>query len=146
MMSSRSPEYYEGDRALPVFAKISSFRKRLLSVEDTVVCLLHPVHNLSYLCQKTPVTVNHNTIFLVDCNKLEDKRDIESDDLGVWWNNRVDTTVISVQRNSKRVTKVVKCGRNAKGSSETVFNLKGVYRVHGTDKSFRKITAYVLGE
>ena len=145
VLSSKAPEYCEGNRALPVFPWISFNQKRLLSVEDTVKCLLHPAHKSSYLCQKTPVTVNH-VIFLVDCSKLKHRKDIESDDLGTWRNNPVDSTMVSVSKSDHKVTKVIKCRRNEKPSSNKVFTLKRVYRVHGTDKSFRKITAYMFGK
>lgn len=142
----RMPEYYEGDRLLPVFARFSSNKKRLLSVEDTVKCILHPDLNEMYLCSKVPIMVNHNTIFLVDSNQLKHPKDISCDDLGVWRNNRVDTTVIQVTVTTRCVATITKHSREANVSGNTIYTLKRIYRTHGTDKSFRKITSFLLGE
>lgn len=57
--------------------------KHLLSVEDTVRCILHPQ---GHLCSKIPTTVNNN-MFLVDTNALDDTWDIDSNDMGVEHNN-----------------------------------------------------------
>ena len=145
-MASKQPDFYEGDASLPVFSKVPSNRKRLLSLEDTVKCILHPVHQSTYLCRKVPITVNHNTIFLIDTDALDDVRDIESDDMGVWRNNRVDTVTVLVSMNKDEVTKVARCSQRMNpGHNQGKYILKRVYRVHGTDKTFRKITATMFG-
>ena len=110
-LQSMPPDFYEGDRRLPIFAKIPAGKKRLLSAEDTVRCILHPQFKDAHMCSKTPTYVNHNTMFLVDTTKLGDPTDVESDDLGVWHNNRVDTLHFSVKVDDKEVTEVMKRSR-----------------------------------
>ena len=113
MLSLKPADYYEGDRRLPVFARISANKKCLLSIEDTVRCILHPQHSKKHLCRKVPTTINHNVMFLVDTAALDDPRDIDSDDMGVWYNNRVDTVNVAVSKDSSAVTHVTKVQRSA---------------------------------
>jgi hypothetical protein len=147
LLPLKLPQYYEGDRGLPEFARIASHRKRLFSLESTVKCLLHPQHSPQHLCTKAPTSVNHNVCFLVDCKALEDSGDIECDDMGVWRNNRVDTTQVLVLRDTNKVVKVSKVQKGTRQVQKMeAFSLKRVYRIHGTDQSFRKVTATIYGE
>ena len=146
-MPSKPTQFYEGDCRLPEFARFPPHRKRLFSLEDTAKCLLHPQHSQHHLCTKTPISVNHNVCYLVDTNALEDQEDINCDDMGVWRNNRVDTTQVLVSRDTTKVVKVVKQQRGAhKMQGLEHFSVKRIYRVHGTDSSFRKITSMIFGE
>ena len=58
---------------------------------------------------KVPTCISDNVVFLVDTNRLDDPRDIDCDDMGVWRNNRVDTTYVNVQVNSTEVKTVTVC-------------------------------------
>ena len=141
-IETRSPELYEGDAGLPVFSRLTSQRKHLFTIQDVATCILHPKHNPAYFCRKVPTHVNSNVSFLVDTNQFDDPGDIDSDDMGVWRNNRVDSVHITVQADSRAVTSVKKC---MKSSKRGVFLLKRVYRIHGTDSSLRKITSTIYG-
>lgn len=141
MIHQRQPEPYDGDINLPVFLRIQPGKKRLFTVEDTVKCLLHPRLNEKYICEQVPILISHNACFLVDGSKLGDPDDVQSDDMGTWKNNGVDTTHIQVKVNAARVVSVTKCQPNTRGAHV----LKRIYRVHGTDESLRKITATIYG-
>jgi hypothetical protein len=143
LLQSTAVEYYEGDRRLTVFAHVPSNRKRLLSVEDTVRCILHPNHSKAYVYSKVTTFVNHNIMFLVDTRTMNEPHDIHSDDMGVWQNNRVDNVDFRVTKDGKTIRDIVK---GPFKSRNNVCTLKRVYRVHGTDKSFRKLTASITGK
>ena len=108
-------------------------------------CILHPQHMDTHVCSKTPAFVNHNVMFLVDTTKLGDPGDLESDDLGVWHNNRVDTVHFRVKVDEEEVTEVVRSPAFGTINRNT-YALKRVYRTHGTDRTFRKISASVIGK
>ena len=143
-LKSAIPECYEGDTALPIFSHISSKRKRLFTVKDVVSCILHPSHNANFFCQKVPTHIHSNVSFLVDTDQLDDPGDIDSDDMGVWKNNRVDSTYVIVQTNSREVADVDICKKSTK-RGPGCFLMKRVYRIHGTDSSLKKITSTVYG-
>ena len=139
-ISDANPEYYEGDQRLPIFCRVKPNRKRLFTTEDAVTCLLKPKLNTNFICKKVPTAINHNVCFIVDSSELDDSDDLLSDDMGVWRNNRVDSIMIAM--NSQRVIK-----RIPRSSTETPSHtLKRVYRVHGMDKSFKKIIYTIHGE
>ena len=105
--------------------------------------LLHPdIHSSPVTCKKVPTSICESVSFIISLNSLDNKDDILSDDLGVWKNNGIDTTCVKVKRShsSKEVTYVEKCN-----SSAAVHSVKRVYRIHGTDNSLKKITAYIYG-
>ena len=80
---------------------------------------------------------------MVDTSKLEDRSDILADDMGVWINNGVDTTYFAVSWCGDTV-KAVK--HSPPSTSSTSFHMiKRVYCIHGTNRSLRKLTAYVQG-
>jgi hypothetical protein len=144
VLNGKPEEYYEGDRRLPIFAKIPGSKKRLLSAEETIRCILHPGYQGKHICSKAPTAVNHNVMFLVDTSKLEDPADVVCDDLGVWQNNRVDTLHFIVKRDQHMVGEVKKL--SGKNRNAAMYTMKRVYRTHGTDKTFRKVTASVTGK
>jgi hypothetical protein len=129
-----------------MFAKIPVGKKRLLSAEDTVRCISHPQYKETHVCSKTPTYINHNIMFLVDMTKLGDPTDVDSDDLGVWHNNRVDSLHFSVKVGKKEVAKVKKVPARSQSIKNNIYTLKRVYRIHGTDRSFRKVSASLIGE
>ena len=77
----------------------------------------------------------------MDDSKLGDPDVVKCDDMGMWKNNRVDTTHLQVKVNAARVVSVTKCQPYSRGTHI----LKGTYRVQGTDESLRKITATIYG-
>jgi hypothetical protein len=142
-IASSSPELYEGDAGLPIFSHISSQRKCLFTVQDVAVCLLHPCHNKAYLCKKVPTRISSNVAFLMDINVVDDPSDIDSDDMGVWKNNRVDSAYVSITVGPNEVTNVRICNKSMLSERDNVFVVKRVYRIHGTDSSLRKITSTI---
>ena len=131
----QDPEYCNG---LPILERIVPSRKRLYSVEDIVKLLLHP--DLRYITTKVPTSISESVSFLIDLDKLDNKDDVLSDDMGVWKNNGVDTTFVHVTFSGSKVKTVVKCG--PPGS----YSVKRVYRIHDTDRSLKKLTTYIYNE
>ncbi len=142
------PEYYRADPELPIFERISPSRKRLYSVEDIVKRLLQPsLQSSKFISSKVPTSICENVAFVVDLDRLDDKADVLSDDMGVWKNNGVDTTYVRVSfsQSHGQVELVEKCGSPGVGSAPT-YSVKRVYRTHATDGSLKKLTAYVYGK
>ena len=135
-------EYYEEDRGLPIFRRIPVNTKRVFTVEQIVKTLLDPkLEQSGKVCRKLPVSISHNVVFIVDVSKLDDPNDVNCDDMGVWRNNRVDTVFFHASITEREVTFVEKCCCGA----EAAYQLKRVYRDHGTNPSFHKITASITG-
>lgn len=119
-------------------------KKRVYSIEDVVRILLNPMLDTSgVLCSKVPTSISGNMSFVVDTSKLEHKDDILADDMGMWKNNRVDREKVVATVSTSRVTRVDKCSDQGSTSTHTV---KRVYRVHGTNRSLKKMTACLYGE
>ena len=137
----KEPEFYEGDAQLPIFAHISSAKKHVFQIADSVRCLLHPLLQKSYYCPKVPTLITSNVSFIVDTSALEDYDDICCDDMGTWKNNRVDKSFFAVKLTENAVD-VAKCASQKKD----VYMAKRVYRIHGTDKSLKKITTTLYGK
>ena len=96
-LSQAEPEYYEGDQRLPIFCRVMANRKRLLSTEDTIACLLKPKLNPKFIYRKVPTAIHHYVCFVVDTNALQDSDDLLSDDMGVWRNNGVEHIKVSIR-------------------------------------------------
>lgn len=78
---------------------------------------------------------------MVDTSKLEDRSDILAEDMGVWINNGVDSTYFTVSVCGDKI-KAIK--QAVPPTPSTSFHTeKRVYRIHGTNRSLRKLTAYV---
>ena len=48
--------------------------------------------NSGCVCTAQPTSICENVSFIVDMTQLDHPDDLLSDDMGVWLNNRVDTT------------------------------------------------------
>ena len=130
---------------LPILERIGHTRKRLYSVEDIARLLLHPsLKSSKFVCSKVPTSISEGVAFVIDLNSLEDRDDLSADDMGVWKNNRVDTNYVEVTIGKSAVHFVKKCSDKDRKSGS--YLVKRVYRVHGTDKSLKKITAFIYGE
>ncbi len=132
-------DIYDGDTGLPVFEHIPASRRRLYSVEDILRIILKSHKNSDRVCRKVPTIVSKNVVFLVDTGYLEDASDVLSDDMGMWRHNGLDVTYLKMTK--REVVRVEKCPP----SSMSVYTVRRVYRVHGTNRSLKKLTAYVLG-
>ena len=64
--------------------------------------------------------------------------------MGVWKNNGVDTSYVRVTMGKSAVHLVQKC--SAKDRKSGTYSVKRVYRTHATDKSLKKITAFIYGK
>ena len=94
------------------------------------------------VCSNVATNIHKNVAFVVDTSKLEDRSDILADDMGVWTNN--DTTYFTVSLCGNTV-KAVK--QSPPSTPSTSFHMvKRVYHIHGTNRSLRKLTAYVQGK
>ena len=104
-------EFYDEDPQLPIYERIASSRKQIYTTENIVQILFNPCLSSSgLLCSKVPCSVSHDVAFVVDTNKLDDKEDILSDNMGVWKNNLVDKGYVRVSVAEHKVTRVEKCG------------------------------------
>ena len=123
---------------------IPSNTRRLYSAVDIIQILLNPaMQHSKVVCNNVPTSIHKNVAFVVDTSKLEDRSDILADDLGVWINNGVDTTYFTVSLCGNTI-KAVK--QSPSSTPLTSFHtVKRVYHIHGTNQSFRKLTAYVQG-
>lgn len=136
-------EFYEGDSGLPVFKRLPVGTKRVFTAEQIVEALLDPkLKDSGKVCNKLPVSVSHNVVFIVNVLELDDPDDVNCDDLGVWKNNRVDSVFFHASISDLGVVEVEKCSSGA----EAAYQLKRVYRYHGTNPSFHKITASIIGK
>ena len=83
--------------------------------------------------------------FVVNLDCLEAQEDVVADDMGVWRNNGVDLTRVRVTFQDSCPMEIRKVFSKDVHSANT-YCVKRVYRIHLTDQSFRKITAFVYGE
>ena len=144
--TSEKPEYFQDNPDLPIFERISTTRKRLYSVEDVTRILLSPsLRSSDFVCTKVPITVNENIAFIVNLDKLDDRKDVLSDDMGVWKHNGVDTSHVRVSFTMSEVESVQKFHPSTASDTST-YTVKRVYRTHTTDKTLKKLTAYIHGK
>lgn len=141
-----TPSYYNGNKDFPVLEKISIRRKRIYSVEDIARILLNPLLKSSkFVATKVPTSISESVSFVVHLDSLEAQEDIVADDMGVWRNNGVDLTQVRVTFQNCCPMEVRKVSSKDVHSAN-MYCVKGVYRIHLTDQSLRKITAFVYGE
>ena len=148
MLQNKPPEYYNGDRSLPIFMRIKPNKKRLFTYEDVVMAILWSNLSKKHVCSRVPVAISHNVSFLVDTSKLGDSQDVLSDDMGSWKNNRVDNIVVKVQKTNEEVKSVEKVKGSVvptSGGSNRYYTLKRVYRTLNIDSTLKKIIATVSG-
>ena len=137
----RELEFYNGNKQLPIYENIPPRKKRLYSATDILKILLNPkLPGSLQVCSTVPVSIEKNVSFIVDTNKLEDSRDILSDDMGAWKHNGVDTAYfnVSMTSDSMSVERIEK-------QSTSAYTVKRVYRMHLTNQSLKKLTAFILG-
>ena len=78
-------EYYKGNLLLPVL-----LNEKYVPPPQEVVDVLFGVSKLVpslLVCNRQPINVEHNPLFLVDLNTLKSKSDIKCDDSGSWIDN-----------------------------------------------------------
>lgn len=142
----REPEYYCADPDLPIFERIHASRKRLYSIKDVAQLLLSPsLLSSKFVCSKVSTSICENISFVIHLDRLDDKRDVLSDDMGAWKNNGVDTTHICVSFSESEVDSVERCDP-VDASGLSTYSIKRVYRTHTTDGSLKKLTAYIYGK
>lgn len=135
-------EFYDGDEAFPVYEFLPSNRRRLYSAVDIIHILLNPeMQHSKVVCSNVPTSIHRNVTFVVDTSKLENRSDILADDMGVWINNGVDTTYFTLSMGDKKIKAVKQASPSTPSASFHI--VKRVYRIHGTNRSLRKLTAYV---
>ena len=78
---------------------------------------------------------------MVGTSKLENRSDILADDMGVWINIGVDTIYFTVSMDDKKIEAVKQASPSTPSAS--FHTVKCVYRIHGTNRSLRKLIAYV---
>ena len=85
---SDDSEFYDGDKAIPVYEFIPSNRRRLYSAVDIIKILLNPdMQHSKVVCSNVLTSIHKNVAFVVDTSKLENSSDILAGDMGVWINN-----------------------------------------------------------
>ena len=121
-----TPSYYNGDKDIPILENILLHKKRIYSVEDITHILLHPLLKSSkFVAKKVPMSI--------------------SESVGVWRNNGVDLTRVCVMFRNSCPIEIRKLSFKDVHSAN-IYCVKRVYRIHATDQSLRKITAFVYGE
>ena len=139
-----TPSYYNGDKDIPILEKILLHRKRIYSVEDITRILLHPLLKSSkFVATKVPTSISESMSFVVNLDCLEAQEDIVADDMGVWRNNGVDLTRVRVTFQNSCPVGVKKLSSK---DGHSAYCVKRIYRIHATDASLRKITAFMYGE
>ena len=121
---------------------IPSNRCRLYSAVDIINILLNPdMQHSKVVCSNVPRSIHRNVAFVVDTSKLENSSDILADNMGVWINNGVDTTYFTVSVCNKKIKAVKQASPSIPSAS--FHTVKRVYCIYGTNRSLRKLTAYV---
>ena len=137
--------YYDDDQSLPILERIAPSRRRLYAAEDIAWLLTDPsVKTSKIVCTKVPTFIQESVSFIVNLDSLENPDDVLADDLGAWKHNGVDTCHVHISFSRQRVKKVEKCKPGM--SSASSYLVKRVYRIHGTDETLKKLTAYVYGK
>lgn len=72
--------HLRGIKELPVFAQPS----KMLTTDKAIGVLLFSGLAEESICSRVPVSVDINSVFVVDLNKLSSAKDIHCDDMGVW--------------------------------------------------------------
>ena len=104
--------------------------------------LLNPkLRESKQICNTVPISIHKNVAFVVDTSKLEDPSDILADDMGVWKHNGVDTGCFKVLISSTEI----QVTKEVASCSDPLYTVKRVYRIHATNQSLKKLTAYVIG-
>jgi len=141
-----TPSYYNGDKEIPILGRILQRRKRIYSVEDITRILLHPsLKSSKFIATKVPTSISESMSFVVNLDCLKAHEDVVADDMGVWRNNGVDLTRVCVSFQDSCPMEIRKLSSKDVHSANT-YCVKRVYRIHATDQSLRKITAFVFGE
>lgn len=65
---------------LPIYAK----PKKMFTTQEVINVLLNSGLQENSICTRVPFSVEINSAFIVDLNKLNSPRDILCDDMGVW--------------------------------------------------------------
>lgn len=126
---------------MPIYELIPSSRRHLYSATDIIYILLSPHMNDSNLiCSRVPTSIQKNGSFVVDTAKLGERTDFLANDMGVWINNGVDTKYYSVSVSGNGEIESVSPA-NVGGLS--VYTMNRVYRIHGTNRSLKKLTAEI---
>lgn len=73
-------EYLHDNPDLPIYCK----RSKLLSTERSINMILDPELQPEFVCKCVPISVNCNSVFMVDMSHLAHPRDIACDDMGSW--------------------------------------------------------------
>lgn len=129
---SDDSEFYDGNKAFPVYEFIPSNRRRLYSAVDVINLLLNPeMQHSKVVCSNVPTSIHRNVAFVVDTSKLENSSDILADDMGVWINNGVDTTYFTVSVCNTKIKAVKQASPSIPSTS--FHTVKRVYRIHGTN-------------
>ena len=140
-----TPSYYNGDKEIPILERILQRRKRIYSVEDITRILLHPsLKSSKFVATKVPTSISESMPFVVNLDCLKAHEDVVADDMGVWRNNGVDLTRVCVSFQDSCPMEIRKLSSKDVHSANT-YCVKRVYRIHATDQSLRKITAFVFG-
>ena len=141
------PCYYNDDKDIPILETFSMERKRLYSVEDIVQLLLHPnLKSSMFVATKVPTMVCRSMSSIVNLDCLDAQHDILADDMGVWRNNGVGRSSVDITFENDLSVKLVKRCSSKDVHSTKTYTLKRIYRVHTTDQTLRKITAFLYGK
>ena len=139
--------YHNNDKHVPVFEELQSLsnitKKDKEAAIDRIVKILvtEPPHP-SFVCTKTPSYVKDNKSFLVDTTKLQNVKDLLSDDCGSWTNNGqhkfyYEETPEGYAKMGKDV--------DMAGNCNNYITVNRIYYYNKNAKDFRRTITFITG-
>ena len=118
--------------------------KKQFSAEELArLLLIESAVPQSKICSKQPVHVCHNISFVVDLHALDDPKDIQADENGVWQRNGSPVTYVSIHGQSTGA-KVFR--RPNMGNHSHHYKVSRTYYRHSSSPDFRRVITTVHGE
>ena len=130
-------QFYDGDKAIPVFEWTSQFK----SPNEALKILAKPIKP-ELVCHTTPRNVSHNTCFVIKAPSLKSKNNWKCDDMGVWENKGVQHFHYVLDESGEFVCiskdDVVESGQR--------FTLKRTYFNNSSSVDLSKYASYIEGK
>ena len=116
-------EFYNSDELTPVYERLPRMMERQFTVEE-IADTFDP--DQCCVSQAHPVRVEDNVSFVIDTKKLKHSKDYKADDMGVWGNNRVDTSYFHCYHSSGNIEI-----NRITDFDEDAFQMKRIHYKHG---------------
>ena len=132
VMTSGKGDFYNRNPKLPVYSRIST----RMDTQEIVNALLNPELDDDMIYTMQTVSVEHNAVFIVDLEKLNNVKDLYCDDMGSWQYNGVYHSWLTVND----IGFVSTLGKQK--PSEVTFDMHYIikkYFVHRTNSDLKKV-------